>query len=526
MLWIHINNTGVIDCYVNVGNKLRQGNPFDAFVVVDGDYSEGSDNPPIWELAFVNYVKPTAESFVHNGVTEDDDVTQETFELGSPSQANSYFIGGQSYYGKKVHFSSEATSFQGNGGHMAILFAMQRTDGEVERSETLSVFLEPTYGNKNTPLNLNDYNELIQLYKKSVSINLGEISSLSDLDGIKFVDPTPDTPEERPYSFYTFTYQGNPNLLFVGYEDGDTVQQRMEFDSEDNVVVYSYRKTSGDSWEDWTVLYQEPISSVTFTPRTTSGGLRYATMVITTISGQTYAYTIYDGVGIKRIQTVNIAGGKQIQIYTTDGHMNGFNILNGINGGGTAQSLDGGPFSTVGELNVWKNTNITSDVFDNFLDGYYQDEYGKHRITLGYDSGYYILVMNRTTNQFERLSENFIAGSIHVMYNSLDANKLYRHHVTLRTEYGGLSTFLCFDSVSYKSTPYVDSDLVGKFTSSHKVSCTGNIMSSTGVRTGVMACYFALRPVTNLLWLYGTNSGGDNFDCQVQYYSDYVEEIS
>ena len=87
MLWVHVGVDGSIDCQVNVGNKVRQGNGFELFIVTE------TNNVENFEINRVGYIKPGEQEIVSLNVPVRREENIE-FELNRPSQANSSFKGG------------------------------------------------------------------------------------------------------------------------------------------------------------------------------------------------------------------------------------------------------------------------------------------------------------------------------------------------------------------------------------------------------------------------------------------------
>jgi len=157
MLWIYFNGQGVAECVVNTGNRIRQGDSFQVFVTQSDER---------WTLTGVLYLKPGAESFVT--INDEYEETTETFELGNPSQANSYFQNSISYEGHLITVPAEATSFEGNGGHVALQFQfLNSATGTYLHAQTVSVYVEPTYGLKATKITGADYATLVDMMTSS-----------------------------------------------------------------------------------------------------------------------------------------------------------------------------------------------------------------------------------------------------------------------------------------------------------------------------------------------------------------------
>ncbi len=156
MLWIYINSQGVAECVVNVGNRVRQGDSFPIFVV------QQDQN---WFLDSVKYLKPAGTVFVP--VDQSFDRNNETFQLGNPSQANSKFKGGVEYNGYKVTIPADATTFDANGGHVAIELVFVDGNGNHLHAQTVSQYVEPTYGTKGTRITSEDYSILVDMIRQA-----------------------------------------------------------------------------------------------------------------------------------------------------------------------------------------------------------------------------------------------------------------------------------------------------------------------------------------------------------------------
>lgn len=156
MLWIYINSQGVAECVVNVGNRVRQGDSFPIFVV------QQDQN---WFLDSVKYLKPAGTVFVP--INQNFNRRNETFQLGNPSQANSKFKGGFDYNGYEVTIPADATTFDANGGHVAIELGFVDGNGNHLHAQTVSQFVEPTYGTKGTRITSEDYSVLIDMIRQA-----------------------------------------------------------------------------------------------------------------------------------------------------------------------------------------------------------------------------------------------------------------------------------------------------------------------------------------------------------------------
>ena len=177
MLWVHINNQGSVDCSVNVGPKIRQGNSVELFIVFDGMQTGGTQ---MLYLSGVQYLKPGANNFVPidsvTGATQ-----SKTFTLGNPSMANAYFYSGTSYNGYLVNVPKDATDFSGNGGHVAFMATAYYLDSEQNQHiislEPFSIYVDPTYGTKANNISQEDYNTLVAMAQGQIaSVEVNEIT--------------------------------------------------------------------------------------------------------------------------------------------------------------------------------------------------------------------------------------------------------------------------------------------------------------------------------------------------------------
>ena len=159
MLWIYFDRQGVAKCKVNVGNKIRQGDEVPLSIYLEGT-NDGTNN---WKVYNVAYITPNATSLESATAAEDTGLVEETFSLGNPSEANFYFKNGETYKVYEATLPEEATSFGGNGGHIAIKITLGLDDDQ-QRMETISQYVEPTYGNKATNITDQEYAKLISLY--------------------------------------------------------------------------------------------------------------------------------------------------------------------------------------------------------------------------------------------------------------------------------------------------------------------------------------------------------------------------
>lgn len=347
MLWVFIDNTGTIICNVSVGNRVRQGNPFSMFICFEGGASSANgyvDNS-IFGVRNVSYIRPDMSTLLSTYVNQPSGLTQETFNLGNPSEMNSCFVNGVTYLGYRVDFLQETTTFDGNGGHMAVLVSMFRKShpddmSYDQRAQMLSLFIEPVYGQKPSKLTLGDYDLLMSLWRNSSNVSLGVIEDESILDQFYYIKPTPDNPNPvEPNAFYTYVYEGMPYFLFVAYDEENevTIQQRIGFiRSEDgNYVTYATREFDG-SWSEWEQEYSNPISNIVNVRSVANPyGLVKNTITISLIDGKSYSFDFYDGVGIASItvqESQQDGGENVVSVRLTNGTLSRFSVKNGNTG--------------------------------------------------------------------------------------------------------------------------------------------------------------------------------------------------
>ena len=318
MLWVFIDNSGTVLCDVNVGNRIRQGNDFDVFVCfqgqptsTSGDDGSWTEDTAIWGLRNITYIKPTSNGL--EGVyTSDPQLAAIQFKLGTPSQANTQFIGGNYYQGWLVHIAKEATTFRGNGGHMTLMFSMKDLAHAGDMSydqyaQTISVFLEPTYGQQPSMITLTDYDTLMGFIRDSTVLNLGDITDESDLDVYYYTRSTEDNPRpDQPNAFYTYVYEGVPYFLFVAHDDDwVTYQQKIGFDatSEGQYMTASQRNNAGGEWSEWVAISELPITNIVETPITDEDGLvtHHISIYVYGVESP-YSFDIKDGVGLREMQ--------------------------------------------------------------------------------------------------------------------------------------------------------------------------------------------------------------------------------
>ena len=164
MLWVYINNQGVAECVVNVGNKIRQGDAIKLFICLEGQQSQSA----LYQVNRVAYLKPTAKEFISTDVT----IAQNSheFKLGDPSQANSYFTANNPdpYIGYDVYIPSDATNFDANGGHVAFeIVLINPSTGEYLHAQTVSTYVEPTFGKHGNKITSQDYSTLVDMLRLS-----------------------------------------------------------------------------------------------------------------------------------------------------------------------------------------------------------------------------------------------------------------------------------------------------------------------------------------------------------------------
>lgn len=182
MLWVHVGVDGSIDCQVNVGNKVRQGNGFELFIVTETNDVEN------FEINRVGYIKPGEQEIVSLNVSVQKEENIE-FELNRPSQANSFFKGGATYNGYMASIPDEATTFYGNGGHIQLVIYAVSVDGRSENTQNVTVFVEPTYGSKYVGISDNDYSVILGLIDSLDGKYVKKLGAGSDYR-VYMVDPS------------------------------------------------------------------------------------------------------------------------------------------------------------------------------------------------------------------------------------------------------------------------------------------------------------------------------------------------
>jgi len=336
MLWIYLNNQGDVGCSVNVGNRIRQGNAFDAFVVLDGMQTDPASN--VWELVDIGVMKIGGTDFHYvmgNQAGEGDlPISEELFQLGDPSQANAYFQGNTSYKGYKVRIPAEMTASNSNGGHIGLSFLMRNGDGG-QLAATWDVFVDATYGKQKQPMTADDFATLLKFFRSSNVFNLGEQENEAFLN---------DYFGETTSVYYSIGNQAK--LMFMAYDESTqtTWQYQLFFENGRN-LLFRYRTYSPSedpdthetvwSWSEWTVwneLSVNEISSVIATPIT--GGVR---VVITQSDGTETPFTLMngaDGNGISGIAKISSSGLQDTYriSYTNGGHFD-FIVTNGASAG-------------------------------------------------------------------------------------------------------------------------------------------------------------------------------------------------
>ena len=98
----------------------------------------------------------------------------------------------------------------------------------------------------------------------------------------------------------------------------------------------------------------------------------------------------------------------------------------------------------------------------------------------------------------------------------------YRHHLDITTEYSGSYKHLIMDVIS-KSNTVITSSNMPAFVKGIMFVSTGNIISSTGVTTGI--CSAKIDIVNGYPQVRGTNSSGDEFYAGIQALTDTVTEV-
>lgn len=107
--------------------------------------------------------------------------------------------------------------------------------------------------------------------------------------------------------------------------------------------------------------------------------------------------------------------------------------------------------------------------------------------------------------------------------NTQAKSTLYRHHIIITTEYGGAYKNLVFDIYNTTATAVTKTNIppsmAGKF-----YVCTGNIISATGVTTGI--CHAKFELVNSNPQVRGINSSGAEFYAGINNLNDTVETIT
>lgn len=168
MLWVHIADDGTADCLVNDGNKLRQGNSFELFVV--SGRGESKNEPKQYALNDVAYIKPSELEYSTDGVAIEQFESMKTFYTDDVNKLGSFFVNQKDYWGRKVFIPEQATTFNGNGGHISLKISMFHGE-EVVYVDNLSLYVMPTYGKTPTLITKTEYQNIlnkIQTYFKSV----------------------------------------------------------------------------------------------------------------------------------------------------------------------------------------------------------------------------------------------------------------------------------------------------------------------------------------------------------------------
>lgn len=195
MLWIYVNSTGAVECSVNVGYKVRQGDAFDAFIVLWGMNGEADPNlinGSLYTLSYVKYINPQMSAFSSAGVEIDS--ANEEFVLGNPSQVNSHFFSGQSYNGYKVHIPDTATSFSSNGGNVGLeIGLLSNGESQYVHAQTANVFVEGTYANKPDLITTSDYAMMLDLIREANFVLTFPLTLVSE-NGVSAITGNPNQP--------------------------------------------------------------------------------------------------------------------------------------------------------------------------------------------------------------------------------------------------------------------------------------------------------------------------------------------
>lgn len=222
MLWIYINNTGTIECQVNVGNKIRQGDGFQCFVVPWNMNGENPIGPDISEFSTlsVHYLCPP--NLDYRVADEAPTAMAKTFHLKAPSEVNSYFRDNAVYNGFLANIPATATDFAANGGNIMLEFrwVTNGTGGETyTHSQDLSVFVEPTVGAKKTLIGEDNYAYIMNLLKQANFV----LSFPMTVDTEHGASAIPDDPSAFPTIMLSKSFgfvKGKLNVAREQLEDG------------------------------------------------------------------------------------------------------------------------------------------------------------------------------------------------------------------------------------------------------------------------------------------------------------------
>ena len=196
MLWIYVNSTGAIECSVNVGYKVRQGDAFDVFIVLWGMNGEATPNNiggALYTLSYVKYINPQMNSFssAYVGAIES---ANEEFIVGNPSQVNSKFVSGVAYNGYKVRIPEQATTFSSNGGNVGLeIGLLSNGESQYVHAQTANVFVEGTYANKPDLITTSDYAMMLDLIREANFVLTFPLTLVSE-NGVSAITGDPNQP--------------------------------------------------------------------------------------------------------------------------------------------------------------------------------------------------------------------------------------------------------------------------------------------------------------------------------------------
>ena len=418
MLWVYINNTGTIECQVNVGNKIRQGDGFQCFIVpwnMNGENSVGSDVSEFSTLV-VNYLCPPNMDF--RVADESPNPMTKTFHLKAPSQVNSYFKDNVVYNGFVANIPHEATDFAVNGGNIALEFKWVTNEGgdtPYTHTQNLTIYVEPTYGAKKTLIAEDNYSYILNMLKQANFIlafpmtiaTANGASAIPDDDaafptimlsksfgfvkGTLAVDRT--AMEGDMDGFATIAYLDNANVtlrmvatLFGRDQEGNDVQLRLNDGGNGRINLDLYvddisEETEHDTidffgtcWVDAEFLEfgdadnsGKLITDVQCTYSSGSEPSATCNLVSHSDGSATLVFNFVlakgdtgnDGVGIASIEQVReVDGSGQTNIWQmtlTDGRTSDFRVKNGIDGINGLNGANGAKFN---EVDVVGPTNL------------------------------------------------------------------------------------------------------------------------------------------------------------------------